>query len=157
MWVQFLVQEDPPEKEIATHCSIFASKTQWAEEPGRLQLMGSQSQTRPSNSTTTATNTVEHPVKKRYTINATDDTGYNAIQKRASKTLHPKKLDSKCKEIWEHLNLEILRGPWDLQGSAKLKQCLKVLYALFQYVDMGQAIMSKTAGTITWIELYQAV
>ena len=48
-------------------------------------------------------------------------------------------------------------GPWDLQGSAKLKHYLNVLYDLFHYVDMHQAIMSKTAGTITWIEWYQAV
>ena len=30
------------EKKMATHCSIFAWKTSWTEEPGRLQSMGSQ-------------------------------------------------------------------------------------------------------------------
>ena len=36
-WVQSLAQEDPLEKEMATHFSILAWETPWAEEPGRLQ------------------------------------------------------------------------------------------------------------------------
>ena len=35
----------PLEKEIATHPSILAWEIPWIEEPGRLQSMGSQSQT----------------------------------------------------------------------------------------------------------------
>ena len=42
MWVQSLGQEDPLEKEVATHSSIFAWNTPWTEEPNRLQSMGSQ-------------------------------------------------------------------------------------------------------------------
>jgi len=42
MWVQPLGQEDPLEKEMATHCSILAWEIPWIEEPGRLQFMGSQ-------------------------------------------------------------------------------------------------------------------
>ena len=42
MWVQSLGQEDPLEKEMATHSSIPASKIPSTEEPGRLQSMGSQ-------------------------------------------------------------------------------------------------------------------
>ena len=34
--------EDPLEKEMATHSSIFAWKISWTEEPGGLQSMGSQ-------------------------------------------------------------------------------------------------------------------
>ena len=34
--------EDPLEKEMATHSSIFAWEILWTEEPGRLQSMGSQ-------------------------------------------------------------------------------------------------------------------
>ena len=41
-WVQPLGQEDPLEKEMATHSSILAWKMPWTEEPGRLQSMGSQ-------------------------------------------------------------------------------------------------------------------
>jgi len=41
-WVQSLGQEDPLEKEMATHSSIFAWKIPWMEEPGRLQSMRSQ-------------------------------------------------------------------------------------------------------------------
>ena len=41
-WVRFLGQEDPLEKEMATHSSILAWKIPWMEEPGRLQSMGSQ-------------------------------------------------------------------------------------------------------------------
>ena len=40
--VRFLGQEDPLEKEMATHCSILAWIIPWTEEPGRLQPMGSQ-------------------------------------------------------------------------------------------------------------------
>ena len=42
MPVQFLGQEDPPEKKMATHSSILAWESPWTEEPGRLQSMGSQ-------------------------------------------------------------------------------------------------------------------
>ena len=41
-WVQFLGQEDPLEKEMATHTSILAWRILWTEEPGRLQSMQSQ-------------------------------------------------------------------------------------------------------------------
>ena len=37
-----LGQEDPLEKEMATHSSTLAWKIPWTEEPGRLQPMGSQ-------------------------------------------------------------------------------------------------------------------
>ena len=36
MGVQSLVQEDPLEKEMATHSSILFWKITWTEEPGRL-------------------------------------------------------------------------------------------------------------------------
>ena len=42
MWVQPLGQEDPLEKEIATHSCILAWKIPWMEAPGGLQCMGSQ-------------------------------------------------------------------------------------------------------------------
>ena len=45
MWetrVQSLGQEDPLEKEMATHSSTLAWKIPWTEEPGRVQSMGSQ-------------------------------------------------------------------------------------------------------------------
>ena len=42
-WVQFLGQEDPLEKEMATHSSILAWRIPWTEEPGGLQSVGSQS------------------------------------------------------------------------------------------------------------------
>ena len=35
-------REDPLEKEMATHSSIFAWEILWTEEPGGLQSMGSQ-------------------------------------------------------------------------------------------------------------------
>ena len=40
--VRFLGQEDPLEKEMATHSSILARRISWTEEPGRLQFIGSQ-------------------------------------------------------------------------------------------------------------------
>ena len=33
-------QEDPLEKEIATHSTTFAWRIPWTEEPGGLQIMG---------------------------------------------------------------------------------------------------------------------
>ena len=41
-WVQSLSQEDPLEKEMATHTSILAWEIPWTEEPGGQQSMGSQ-------------------------------------------------------------------------------------------------------------------
>ena len=41
MQVQSLGQEDPLEKEMATHSSILAWNIPWKEEPGRLQSIGS--------------------------------------------------------------------------------------------------------------------
>ena len=41
-WVQSLGQEDPLEKEMATHSSTLAWKIPSMEEPGRLQSMGFQ-------------------------------------------------------------------------------------------------------------------
>ena len=43
--VQSLGQEDPLEKEMATPSSTLAWRIPGREEPGRLQSMGSQSQT----------------------------------------------------------------------------------------------------------------
>ena len=40
--VQSLGQEDPLEKEMATHSSILAWKIPWTEDPDGLQSMGSQ-------------------------------------------------------------------------------------------------------------------
>ena len=37
-----LGQEDPLEKEMATHSSILAWRIPWTEDPDRLQSMGSQ-------------------------------------------------------------------------------------------------------------------
>ena len=45
MWetqVRSLGQEDPLEKEMATHSSTLAWKIPWTEEPSRLQSMRSQ-------------------------------------------------------------------------------------------------------------------
>ena len=49
-WVQFMSQEDPLEKELATHSSILAWRIPWTEEPGGLQSM------RPQKSWTQASN-----------------------------------------------------------------------------------------------------
>ena len=40
--VRSLGQDNPLEKEMATHSSILAWKIPWSEEPDRLQSMGSQ-------------------------------------------------------------------------------------------------------------------
>ena len=38
-WVRSLGQEDPLEKEMATHSSNLTRKIPWTEEPGGLQSM----------------------------------------------------------------------------------------------------------------------
>ena len=38
-WVRSLGQEDPLEKEMATHSNILAWEIPWTEEPGRLWSM----------------------------------------------------------------------------------------------------------------------
>ena len=40
--MQSLGQEDPLEEDMVTHSSVLAWEISWAEEPGRLQSMGSQ-------------------------------------------------------------------------------------------------------------------
>ena len=40
--VQPLSWEDPLEKEMVTHSRILAWRSPWAEDPDRLQFMGSQ-------------------------------------------------------------------------------------------------------------------
>ena len=39
MWVKFLGQEDPLEREMATHSSILAWEIPWREKPGGLQSL----------------------------------------------------------------------------------------------------------------------
>ena len=46
MQFQSLSWEDPLEEGMATHSSILAWRISWTEEPGGLQSMGAQSQTR---------------------------------------------------------------------------------------------------------------
>ena len=46
--VRFLGQEDPLEKEMATHSSILAWRILWTEEPGGLRSMGSQESSSPT-------------------------------------------------------------------------------------------------------------
>ena len=42
MWVWSLGQEDPLEKEMASHSNILAWRISWTEKPGGLQATGSQ-------------------------------------------------------------------------------------------------------------------
>jgi len=42
MWVQFLGQKDPLEKEMATQFNILAWEIPWTEEPSKIQSMVSQ-------------------------------------------------------------------------------------------------------------------
>ena len=65
--VRSLGQEDPLEKEIATHSSTLAWKIPWTEEPGRLQSTGSQSWTRLSDVTFFLSFYVSHEFKQVFT------------------------------------------------------------------------------------------
>ena len=44
-WDRSLGQEEPLEKDMATHSSTLVCKIRWTEEPVRLQSMGLQSRT----------------------------------------------------------------------------------------------------------------
>ena len=46
MQVRSLSQEDPLEKEMATHPCILVWEIPWTDEPGGLQSLGRKSQTR---------------------------------------------------------------------------------------------------------------
>ena len=54
-----LGQEDPMEKEMATHSSILAWEIPWIEQPGRLQSTGFQKSWRQFSNQTTATTYIE--------------------------------------------------------------------------------------------------
>ena len=58
-----LGQEDPLEKEMATHSSILAWKIPWTEEAGGLQSMGSQSQTGFSTHTQAGSTVLHHALE----------------------------------------------------------------------------------------------
>ena len=45
-WVRSLGWEDPLEEDVATTPVLLTGESSWSEEPGGLQSMGSQSQTR---------------------------------------------------------------------------------------------------------------
>ena len=64
--VRPLVQEDPLEKEMATHSNILAWENPWTEEPGGLQSMGSQRFGHDR-----ATNTLEESFKISKKMNST--------------------------------------------------------------------------------------
>ena len=64
--VRSLGQEDPLEKEMATHSNILAWENPWTEEPGGLQCMGSQ---RVGHDW--ATNTLEESFKMSKKMNST--------------------------------------------------------------------------------------
>ena len=63
--VQSLGQEDPLEEEMASHSSILTWKTQWTEEPGGLQSIGSQ-----ESETTQATEYARTKYKYRQNFNS---------------------------------------------------------------------------------------
>ena len=68
-----MLQEDPLEKEIATHSSILAWEIPWIEELGGLQSMGSQRiktqlSTHKHTHTTEYTHTHTHTHTHRYVV-----------------------------------------------------------------------------------------
>ena len=61
-------QEDPLEKEMATHSSILAWETPWTEEPGEQQFLGSQSRTWLSNWANQQIKREAHWCNQTYTV-----------------------------------------------------------------------------------------
>ena len=60
-WVLSLGQEDPLEKEMATHSSILAWKISWTEETGGLQSIGGKERDMTERLTHTHTHTHTKP------------------------------------------------------------------------------------------------
>ena len=67
-WVQFLGQEDPLEKGLATHSSTLAWRIPRTMEPGGLQSRGSQRVGHDWVSNTTTTTKIECANKEIYTL-----------------------------------------------------------------------------------------
>ena len=65
MWVWSLSQEDPQDEEMAIYSSILTWEIPQTEEPGRLQCMGLQSQTRLSDWAYTHLVRCWQPARKR--------------------------------------------------------------------------------------------
>ena len=80
MWkiqVQSLGQEDPLEKEMATHSSILAWRIPWTEEPSGLQSMGSQ---RVRCDWVTTTHTIYKSVLPWYVIGISSPPQFSSVE-----------------------------------------------------------------------------
>ena len=75
-WVWSLGQEDPLEKETATHSSTLAWRIPWMEEPGGLRSIGLQRAGRDWAHTHTHTHTLSHT--DRHTTQAPDSQAFKS-------------------------------------------------------------------------------
>ena len=95
MWetrVQSLGQEDPPEKEMATHYSTLAWKIPWTEEPGRLQSTGSQRVGHDWGTKITADGDCSHEIKRHLLLGRKAMTNLESLLKTRDIIL-PTKVD----------------------------------------------------------------
>ena len=93
-WVQLLGQEDPLEKEMATHSYILAREIPWTEEPSGLQSMGLwKSQTWLSKSTTTCPDPASLSIDPKETCTWTQGV-VNISRSRIAKTWKQPKCSS---------------------------------------------------------------
>ena len=95
-WVWSLGLEDPLEKELSTHSSIFAWKIPWTEEPGRLQSMALQ---RVEHDWVTNTSPVAQMVKKLPSV-------------REISVISLGQKDHLQKEMATHSSIHAWRIPW---------------------------------------------
>ena len=73
IWVHFLGQEYPLEKEMPTHFNILAWEIPWTEEPGRLQSLGLQ---RVRHYSVTNTHTHPHTLSLSLSVSLVETHGF---------------------------------------------------------------------------------
>ena len=114
MWIWSLNQEDPLEKEMATHSSILAWEIPWTGELGRLQSMGLQkSRTQLCGQITTVWNASPKPM-------STSSACYLLVLQASARAAHPL-----CSHPWR---IEPL-----LCGLALLLHCHAISHNLLKF------------------------
>ena len=104
--VQSLGQEDPLEKEMATHSSVLAWKIPWTEEPGRLQSMGLQRVRHDWGTSLHFTSLLSEPAGQKNNNN----------DKKKQRYKEGLQLRNSFKGFWMEYSIWIFRKLWSLSG-----------------------------------------
>ena len=128
-WVRSLGQEDPLEKEMATHSSMLAWKITRTEEPGRLQSMRSQTEWLNNNRQ-------DHV----FGVNVSQWTSVSPwTHNNVSHLIAPNKVLSRwwglvaksCSTLCNPMDPASLLCPWDFPGKNTEVRCYFLLQGVF--------------------------